>query len=118
VIEIDFVNHLSHQNIDVTFDIFDSTGVHLTHFGMICHPQGKLPGGRFRTKGIIPGNLLNTNQYIVHVTFGLDQREALLREQDILSFDVVDDIATRGRNLARLPGVIHPVCDWSTQPIN
>lgn len=118
VLEIDFCNNLGDRNIDITYDIYDVSGVHLTHFGMICNPDGKLPGGNYRTRGIIPGNLLNTSQYIVHVQFGLDQNEVLRKESDILCFDVVDDIRTRGRNYAKLPGVIHPVCEWTTEPLN
>jgi hypothetical protein len=102
----------------VTFDIYDTSGVHVTHFGMICHPQNKLPDGKHRTRGIIPGNLLNTLKYIVHVQFGLDQVEVLRKESDILSFDVVDDILSRGRNFSKFPGIIHPVCEWTTEPLN
>jgi lipopolysaccharide transport system ATP-binding protein len=118
VIEIDFLNLLPGRNIDVTFDIFDSGGVHLTHFGMICSPTGKLPGGQFRTQGIVPGNILNTNQYMISVQFGLDQSEVLMKESEILCFDVVDDIKTRGRNFSRLPGIIHPICRWTTHELN
>jgi len=117
VLEIDFCNHLDDRNIDVTYDIYDASGVHLTHFGMICNPDGKLPQGNHRTRGIIPGNLLNTSQYIVHVQFGLDQNEVLRKESDILCFDVVDDIRSRGINYSKLPGVIHPVCTWTTEPL-
>ena len=118
VIEIDFMNLIPGGNIDVTFDIFDSGGVHLTHFGMICSPTGKLAKGHFRTQGIIPGNILNTNQYIISVQFGLDQHEVLHKANEILCFDVVDDIKSRGRNFNRLPGVIHPICQWTTHELN
>jgi lipopolysaccharide transport system ATP-binding protein len=117
VVEIDFVNHLNERSIDVTFDIFDSTGVHLTHFGMVCRDEGGLHAGKFRTRGVIPGNLLNTKQYIVSVQFGLDQSEVLRAEKDILCFEVVDDIKSRGRNYSKLPGIIHPICDWTTSEL-
>ena len=114
VLEIYFYNKIPDGNVDVTFDIFDSTGVHLTHFGMAC---GMLPIGEFRTRGIIPGNILNTNKYIVNVLFGLNQSEVLYHEADILGFEVVDGIATRGKNFNKLPGIIHPICEWSTVPL-
>ena len=118
VIEIDFFNFVPDGNVDVTFDIFDSTGIHLTHFGMICSPAGRLPGGKFRTRGIMPGNILNTNQYIVGVLFGLNQSEVVIKENDILCFDVVDDIKGRGGNFNRFPDVIHPICQWTTQELS
>jgi lipopolysaccharide transport system ATP-binding protein len=117
VIEMDFINHLHNRSIDLTFDIFDSSGVHLTHFGMVCRADGGLPGGKYRTRGMIPGNLLNTKQYIVSVQFGLDQAEVLRADKDILCFDVVDDIKSRGRNYSKLPGIIHPICDWTTSEL-
>ena len=117
VFEIDFLNNEQEGNVDVTFDIFDSAGIHLTHFGMVCHPAGKLPLGAYRTRGIFPKHILNTNQYIVHVQFGLDQTHLLRRETDILSFEVVDDIQTRGRNYSKLSGIIHPRCNWETRTL-
>jgi lipopolysaccharide transport system ATP-binding protein len=113
VLEIDFINHLAEHDIDVTIDIFDSSGVHLTHFGMVCSADGRLPAGSFRTKG----NILNTNQYTINVTFGLNQSEVLFQESDILSFEVVDAIASRGKNFAKLPGIIHPISKWTTEPL-
>lgn len=118
VLEIDFINNLGGHDIDVTFDIHDTSGVHITHFGMICDPDGRLSTGKFRTTGIIPGNLLNTNQYIVSVQFGLNQSEVVRRETDMLRFDVIDNIRTRGKNFSRYPGVIHPICDWQTTPLS
>ncbi|NBW35231.1 MAG: ATP-binding cassette domain-containing protein [Cytophagia bacterium] len=117
ILEIDFVNKIDSANVDVTFDIYDSTGVHLTHFGMICDESGRLKKGAFRTRGIIPGKILNTNTYTINVMFGLNQSEILYQESDILNFEVVDDIATRGKNFGKLPGIIHPVCVWKTLPL-
>jgi lipopolysaccharide transport system ATP-binding protein len=117
VIEIDFFNFLSDGNIDVTLDIFDSSGVHLTHFGMVCDKNEKLAKGEFRTTVVFPGNILNTNRYTINITFGLNQSQVLFSESDILSFEVVDAISSRGKNFSRLPGIIHPICDWSTIPL-
>lgn len=117
LIELDFRNNLPNSNIDVTIDIFDTSGTHLTHFGMICHPDGRLPAGLHRTQGIFPRNILNTNQYIISLIFGLNQSEVLLQMADVLSFEVVDDIQNRGRNYSKFPGIIHPVCEWTTQPL-
>jgi lipopolysaccharide transport system ATP-binding protein len=114
ILEIDFNNLLPESNIDITVDIFDSTGIHLTHFGMVCDKNGRLPSGAFRTRCVFPGNVLNTNRYVVSVTFGLNQSQVLRQENEIVSFEVVDAIANRGTNFSKLPGVIHPVCEWST----
>ena len=114
VFEFDFTNTLHNQNIDLTIDLFDQTGVHVSHFGMVCSEDEKLPNGIYRTTGVFPGHILNTNRYNISVMFGLNQSQVLVKENEILSFDIVDDIANRGKNFARFPGIIHPVCKWKT----
>lgn len=114
VMEFDFLNQIDRGNIDVTVDIFDSDGAHVTHFGMICDRENGLKKGLYRTRGILQGNLLNTKRYIFHIIFGLNQREILYRHEEILSIDIEDAITTRGSNFANLPGIIHPRCPWET----
>lgn len=114
VMEFDFLNYMEKANIDVTVDIFDSDGAHVTHFGMVCNKQHGLQKGLYRTRGILPSNLLNTKRYIFHVMFGLNQREVLYRHEDILTIDIEDGIANRGSNFSKLPGIIHPLCPWET----
>jgi lipopolysaccharide transport system ATP-binding protein len=117
VIEFDFINEIGSRNIDITIDIFDSNLVHVTHFGMICNPVDGLTEGLFRTQGFFPGNLLNSNRYIFNITFGLNQREVLLKYDEVLIVDIEDDIKTRGNNFSKLPGVIHPIIDWITNKV-
>ncbi|MCL6261231.1 ABC transporter ATP-binding protein [Aquiflexum sp. TKW24L] len=117
VMEFDFLNQLDHGNVDVTVDIFDSEGVHVTHFGMICDKENGLMKGLYRTRGVLPCNLLNTRRYIFHVLFGLNQREVLYRHEEILIMEIEDAIETRGFNFAKFPGIIHPVCSWETKQI-
>jgi lipopolysaccharide transport system ATP-binding protein len=114
IFEFDFINTLQNANIDVTVDLFDNTGVHVSHFGMVCSEDEKLPKGTYRTTGTFPANILNTNRYTISVLFGLNQSQVLLKENDILTFDVVDNIPNRGKNFSNFPGVIHPVCKWKT----
>lgn len=117
VMEFDFLIH-DKLNVDVTIDIFDSDGAHVTHFGMVCNKLDGLQKGLYRTRGILPGNLLNTRKYIFHITFGLNQREVLYRQEEILAIEIEDAIESRGTNFGKLPGVIHPICDWKTFSIN
>lgn len=117
IFEFDFINNLHQHNIDITIDLFDQTGVHVSHFGMVCSEDEKLPNGTYRTTGTFPAHILNTNRFNISVMFGLNQSQVLAKENEILSFDVVDDIANRGKNFAKFPGIIHPVCKWKTTPI-
>ena len=114
IIELDFQNLINKRKLDITLDLFDSSGVHVSHFGTICDPKKGLSEGKYRTSCIIPRNLLNSNQYIIHLTVGLNQRQVLLKMNDLLILDVQDGIPTRGSNYAKLPGVIHPIIPWET----
>lgn len=118
VMEFDFINDSPGMNIDVTVDIFDDGGAHVTHFGMVCNKENGLGKGTFRTRGILPSNLLNTKKYIFSVTFGLNQREVLFTCNEVLAMEVEDAIGTRGNNYSKFPGIIHPVCHWETLSLN
>jgi len=118
IVEFDFLTMNEHMNVDITVDVFDSDGAHVTHIGTICNPERGLPKGTYRTRTIIPGNLLNSKRYILHVLFGLNQREVLYRHEEILVMDVEDAILVRGNNYNKFPGVVHPICKWETFPIN
>ena len=117
VLEIDFKNKLEKQNLDVTIDVFNADGIHVTHFGMVCNPNEGLKKGEYRTSGVIPGGLLNENRYIFNITIGRNQREVLIIRNDEIIIQVEDNIETRGNNFAKLPGVIHPIIPWRTELI-
>jgi lipopolysaccharide transport system ATP-binding protein len=116
VFEVEFYNNLAESIVDVTFDLHNLQGIHVAHVGTICNEEG-LPGGWYKTTGVLPGNILNIDRYIFSVQFGRNQRELLFRIDETLTFDVDDGIENRGSKYSRLPGVIHPRCEWSTQNI-
>lgn len=111
--EVEFYNHLDGEIIDVTWDLTNDKGVHVAHLGRVCDLNG-LSTGWHRTTAVFAGNILNTGRYIFSVQFGRNQSELLFREEDVLVFEVDDDISDRGTNFGKLPGVIHPVCEWKT----
>jgi len=116
VMEFDFFNLTDKINADITIDVFDSESAHVARFGMVFSKQG-LPKGLHRTRGVIPGNLLNARRYIFHVTFGLNQREILYRYEDILAMDIEDAIEGRGNNFVPFPGVVHPIIKLETSTL-
>lgn len=114
ILDIEFYNNLNEADIDVTWDLLDNQGVHIAHIGSICSTNGKMKRGCYRTTGIFPGKILNTREYILSVQFGRNQRELLYRMEDILSFEVESSLKSAGASFNRLPGVIHPQCEWQT----
>jgi lipopolysaccharide transport system ATP-binding protein len=115
VFEIEFYNNLPDAVIDVTWDLLNVQGIHVAHLGRICNEKG-LPQGWHKSTAVLPRDILNTERYIFSVQFGRNQRELLFRMEDILVFDVDDGIENRGSNFGKFPGVIHPACEWQTEP--
>jgi hypothetical protein len=113
IFEIEFYNNIDNAVIDVTWDLINIQAIHVAHIGTICNSNG-LARGWHKTTGVFPRNILNTERYILSVQFGRNQREVLFRVEDILTFDVNDGFASRGSNFSKLPGVIHPLCQWQT----
>ena len=118
VIEIEFENKIEGSKIDITFDMYDATGVHVCHIGTICAGEAGLDITSYKTIGIIPKNILNSTRYSFNILFGLNQREPILRMSDVLIIDVEDGILTRGNNFVKFPGVIHPIGSWETIKCN
>lgn len=117
VFEIEFYNNLDNAVVDVTWDLMNVQGIHLAHIYSICNPSG-IERGFYKTTGILPKNILNAERYVFSVLFGRNQRELLYRMEDILTFDVEDNLTDRGNNFSKFPGVIHPHCEWTTSKIN
>lgn len=116
VFEIEFYNSITTGVIGVTWDLINIQGIHIAHIGEACNPDN-LEQGWYRTKVVFHRNILNTERYTLNVQFGRNQRELLYRMEDILIFDVEDNIQGRGSNFGKLPGVIHPECEWQTESI-
>lgn len=116
VFEVEFFNNINKGQIDVTWDLINAQGIHVAHVGSSCSQNG-LPQGWFRTTALLPRNILNTGRYSFCVQFGRNQRELLLRIEDVLTFDIEDGIDRKGGMFKQLPGVIHPVCDWRTEEL-
>ena len=110
--EIEFYNNLGNANIDITWDLMNVQGIHVAHVGTICNPEG-IETGWYKTTGVFPGGILNTERYVLSVLFGRNQRQALLKIDDLLTFDIEDNLR-RTNNFNKFPGVIHPLCSWQT----
>ena len=117
VFEVEFYNNSDNAVVDVTWDLVTAQGVHVAHLGNVCDFEG-LPRGWHKSTTVLPGYILNTDRYFFNVMFGKNQREVLFQMEEILTFDMNDGIENRGSNYRKLPGIIHPRCDWKTQSVS
>ena len=65
----------------------------------------------------VPGDLLNDGQHRVGLNVVRDQAVSIYFKDDILIFDVQDDVETRGVWYGKWPGAVRPDLRWSTELI-
>jgi lipopolysaccharide transport system ATP-binding protein len=115
VLEFEFINFVTEGVLDVTLDMVDIYGVHIAHFGKVCDAEKPLENGKkYVTRCTFPANILNENRYIIHLMFGINQRIIAFRKEEIISFDVEDGRLIHGVGFHKVPGIIHPICQWET----
>jgi lipopolysaccharide transport system ATP-binding protein len=75
------------------------------------------PAGLFRSSCAIPANLLNDGRYRVDLYVVKDQNVLLYRHDDLLKFEVHDDMADRGAWYGKWLGAVRPDLAWRTELI-
>ena len=60
----------------------------------------------------IPAYLLNAGRYSLNILFGKDQRYALFRMDEVVSFEVENTATGRGLNMSVAPGIVRPMLSW------
>ncbi len=73
------------------------------------------PRGLFRSRCVIPGDLLNDSRYRVQFYVVKDQSSVIYSYGDILVFDVLDDPSVRRFWFGKWAGVVRPALEWSTE---
>ncbi len=83
------------------------------------HAESKQSPGLYKSKCVIPPNLLNTGTY--YVSFALSTMTTStvhFYEKDLLSFTVVESIydsITRGEYVGAVPGIVRPLLQWECE---
>jgi lipopolysaccharide transport system ATP-binding protein len=73
------------------------------------------PVGLFRSTCAIPANLLNDGRYRVQLYIVKDQSVLLYRYDDLLEFEVHDDMVDRGAWYGKWLGAVRPDLAWRTE---
>ena len=112
LIEIGFYDLLGGMSLDCTVYLTTSDGVVIFESGQVVSSDRDSRRGSYRLVGKIPAHLLNAGRYSLNVLFGKDQRYALFRMDDAVSFEVENTTTGRGSNMAVAPGIIRPILSW------
>lgn len=107
---IDFVlkfnSYVEHKTIDLTFEVVSQDDVIVFHNGATVTPENNSEIGEYQVTCSLPDQLLNAGIYSVNLIFGENQRFLLKQYEDIISFEVLQEIA--GSNSSKLPGIVFP----------
>jgi len=117
-IEVEFHNLVPGTYLHLSLHIYNQQGIRLFNTGPLDEPDwhGKpFPAGRFRSRCRIPGGLLNDGVLRVQLLVVKNQGMILHTEDDLLVFEVRDDVAVRGSYHGKWPGLLRPTLAWSTE---
>ncbi len=107
---IDFVltfkSFIERKNTDITFEVVNHEDLVIFHKGGNISTENNLEKGVYKILCSLPEQLLNTGLYTVNLIFGENQRFILQSYDDILTFEVLQEIV--GSNSNKLPGLVFP----------
>ena len=113
LIKIQFYSAVINENLDITIYLLTIEGVVVFGSGTLLSQNHDSRKGYYTATVEIPPRLLNSGTYKVTLIFGRDQSDALYKRDDVVSFET-QNTTVSGINIPRIPGVIRPTLNWST----
>ncbi len=113
LIKIKFYNAVINENLDITIYLLTIEGVVVFATGALLSESHDSKKGYYTATVEIPPHLLNSGIYKVTPIFGRDQSYVLYKIDDVVSVEIQNTIV-RGINIPKIPGVIRPMLNWST----
>ena len=124
-----------HSPIEVSFDYWNLTcGARLCPCGTIVNQDGTLvfttapledsrwrgkafERGLYRSRFVIPGDLLNNGPHEVHLSFVKDESATVHDFGCVARFDVQDDVELRRGWHGKWPGAVRPAVKWQMEAL-
>lgn len=121
VLEMEFWCHQDGTRLNPSFHVLDRNGVclfatwnmHDEYWGARQYRKGV-----YRAQCVIPPNLLNEGTFHVPAFLVRDLSYHSAHVPTGLSFNVIDDAATRGDFTGQWIGAVRPVLPWTIEPIS
>ncbi|MCE5324501.1 ABC transporter ATP-binding protein [bacterium] len=120
ILEFEYWNNQPGAYLNLSLHIYNEDGIIVFNTLPEDEPNwhGKpFPRGLFRSTCIIPADLLNDGMHRVEALVVQDQCNVIYKAQDVLVFDVGDDISRRGSWHGKFPGAVRPRMEWHTDLI-
>jgi lipopolysaccharide transport system ATP-binding protein len=106
-------NNVPGINLDLTLEVSNIDDVVIFHNGTIITHASDSKQGYYTVILELPKQFLNSGIYQVSLIIGENQRYALFKVENIISFEVMQEVA--GSNASRLPGITFPKLDISIE---
>ena len=117
-LEFEYWNLVSGAYLNLSLCVFNEEGAMVFNTGPVDEPRwnGKpFETGLYRSVCYIPGNLLNDGMYRITLLIVRAQSVIIYRHEEIITFEVHEDAATRNGWLGKWPGALRPNLEWTTE---
>jgi homopolymeric O-antigen transport system ATP-binding protein len=119
-IEIDYAVLVEGTVLNVSISLITQEGVYVLASASLTDPhfsQRPHPVGRFRSRCIVPGGLLNEGRYNVTALL-VEEGRIVTQADEVVSVDMTDLGARRGNFFGPWGGVVRPELQWTTERIS
>jgi lipopolysaccharide transport system ATP-binding protein len=121
LIEFEYWNLKPTARLNLSLLVYTEDGVLAFNTGPVNEPVwggNPFPVGLFRSVCYIPGDLLNDGFHRLTLLFVENQAHIIYRHEDVLTFDVREDGASRKGWYGDWPGATRPALRWSTELVS
>jgi lipopolysaccharide transport system ATP-binding protein len=116
VVEFEYWKPAAHTSLDLAAAVFNEHGVNVFATARFGEPPA--PAGLLRSTFTVPGDLMNSGTYRVHLTVLLGGATEIAYWEDLVAFEVHDAPSElRGFYHDFWPGVVRPNLEWTTELI-
>lgn len=118
---VDYWNLVPDANIHICLHLFNEQQIVVLSTASIDGSESardrQLPTGLYRSVCSIPGNLLNEGFHRIALLVLRNTSKIIYRDEDALSFSVLDLGTRAGAWFGKEPGVIRPILPWATEKL-
>ncbi len=117
VVEFEYWKLMAHTALDLAAEVFNEHGINVFSTARFAEPAA--PAGLLRSSFSVPGDLMNTGTYRIHLTVLLGGATQVAYWEDIVAFEVHDAASElRGFYHDSWPGALRPNLEWKTECID
>jgi lipopolysaccharide transport system ATP-binding protein len=120
-VEIEYWNLVPNENIHVTLHLFNEQQIVVLTTASIDGSETavdkQLSRGLYRSVCLIPANLLNEGFHRIALLVLRNTSKIIYKDEEALTFDVLDLGSRSGAWFGKEPGVIRPILPWETEKI-